>query len=283
MGGRRGRGSRRMTGDRYARIVAIGSGKGGVGKTNVAVNVAVALSRMGYRTGILDADFGLGNVDVMLGLTPGAHLAHVLSGEKSLNEILITGPGGIQILPASSGLRELTALTPSQRERLKITIDRLCLTLDFLLIDSASGISDNVIETLLLAERIMLITSLEPSAIVDAYATAKVLNAASPTREIGVVVNSVHTAEEASLAFRQLDVAAGRFLNRSFRYYGFVSDDPALRDAVLMQRAVVEHLPQSPASRCFRILAARLAGLGPVTGRTIDTDALGSEEVSRCA
>src|SRR5690606_15681233 len=115
---------------------------------------------------------------------------------------------------------------------------------DYLLIDTAAGISDNVVDTLRLAERVVLVTSLEPSAVVDAYATAKVLTQTSPGTEIGVVVNAVRDGDEAGLAFRQLDVAATRFLGRNLRYYGFVAEDRAVRDAVLVQRAVVDHLPQ---------------------------------------
>jgi flagellar biosynthesis protein FlhG len=251
---------------RTAAVMAVASGKGGVGKTNVAVNLAVALSRLGHKVGLLDADFGLGNVDVMLGLAPERHVGHLLAGEALLNEIVLEGPGGVQIVPASSGLQSLTSLTAAQRHVLAAAFDTICGGLDYLLIDTASGISDNVLETLLLAGRVILVTSVEPAAIVDAYATAKVLSAAAPATEIGIVVNSVRDGEEASLAFRQLDVAANRFLGRSLRYYGFITHDPAVRDAVLMQRAIVDHLPQAPASRCFRILAARMAGLDPVQG-----------------
>jgi flagellar biosynthesis protein FlhG len=252
---------------RAATVMAIASGKGGVGKTNIAVNLAVALTRLRHRVGLLDADFGLGNVDVLLGLSPERHLGHLLAGDATLQEIVISGPGGVQIVPASSGLQSLTALTPAQRHVLAAAFDTLCEQLDFLLIDTASGISDNVVESMLLAGRVVLITSVEPAAIVDAYATAKVLSAASPSTEIGIVVNSVRTPEEASLTFRQLDVAANRFLGRRLQYYGFVSEDPAVRDAVLVQRAIVDHMPQSAASRCFRVLAARMAGLGPVHGQ----------------
>jgi flagellar biosynthesis protein FlhG len=273
---------------RTATVMAIASGKGGVGKTNVAVNLAVALARLRHRVGLFDADFGLGNVDVLLGLAPERHIGHLLAGEATLHDIVIDGPGGVQIVPASSGLQSLTSLSPAQRIILAAAFDSVCARLDYLLIDTASGISDNVVETMLLAGRVILVTSIEPAAIVDAYATAKVLSAASPDIEIGIVVNSVRNAEEASLAFRQLDVAANRFLNRPLSYYGYVSEDPAVRDAVVSQRAIVEHMPQAPASRCFRILAAKVAGLGPVSGHGLRlvTDARTTvpvTEVSQCA
>lgn len=245
-----------------ATVVAVTSGKGGVGKTSVTVNLGLSLARLGYRVGVIDADFGLGNVDVMLGLTPHSHIGHLLSGEKTLDDIILNGPLGLRVIPASSGLQSLTSMTAMQRRQLLAALDAFRTRLDFLLIDTAAGISDNVIETLRLAERIALVTSLEPSAVVDAYATAKVLTQTTPQTEIGVVVNGVRDGDEAGLAYKQLDVAATRFLGRSLRYYGFIAEDRAVRDSVLVQRAVVDHVPQSPASRCFRILASRLAGLG---------------------
>ena len=245
-------------------MIAVASGKGGVGKTNVAVNLSVALARLGHRVGLIDADFGLGNVDVLLGLAPEHHIGHLLAGEASLDDLLLPGPAGVQIVPAGSGLRALTSLTPAQRAVLADAFERLCASVDFLLIDTPSGISDNVIDTMLLAGRVMIVTSVEPAAIVDAYATIKVLSSASPTTEIGIVVNNVRSGDEASLAYRQLDIAANRFLNRALRFYGFVLEDRAVRDAVLVQRSIVDHMPQSDAGRCFRILAARVAGLAPV-------------------
>ncbi len=151
-----------------ATVLAITSGKGGVGKTNVGVNLAVALQARGFRTGILDADFGLGNVDVLLGLTPDAHVGHLVAGEKTLQDVFVDGPQGVRIIPASSGIQSLTALNAVQRDRLFKAVDRACEELDFLLIDTASGISDNVMHMLGIAQRVVLVTSLEPSAVVDA-------------------------------------------------------------------------------------------------------------------
>jgi flagellar biosynthesis protein FlhG len=267
-------------------VLAVASGKGGVGKTNVAVNLAVALARLGRTVSLIDADFGLGNVDVMLGLSPEFHIGHVLSGDKTLEDISLPGPAGVQIVPAGSGLREMTSLNTSQRARLAATMAKLRKSFEFILIDTASGISDNVIDTLQLADRLLLVTNLDPSAVVDAYATAKLVSA-SCRAEVGIVVNGVRDAQEASLAFRQLDVASVKFLGRSLKYYGFVADDPAVREATLAQRAVVEHEPQSAASRCFRILAARIAGMGPVPGQAgRAAPGLGEvppPEVSQCA
>lgn len=253
-------------GNRPAATIAVTSGKGGVGKTSVVVNLAVALARMRNRVGILDADFGLGNVDVLLGLAPECHLGHLLSGEKDIEDIVVSGPQGVKILPASSGLRELTALTERQWLRLADGLERLCRDLDFLLIDTAAGVSDNVVELLLSAQRVLVVTSLEPSAMVDAYAMIKVLTTNEASKEIAVLVNGARDGDEAEMVFRQLEVATSRFLQRELRYFGFVPFDPAVREAVLVQRPIVDHRPQSPASRCFRMLASKIAGLAPVGG-----------------
>jgi flagellar biosynthesis protein FlhG len=239
--------------------IAVTSGKGGVGKTNVVVNVAVAMARLGHRVAILDADFGLGNVDVLLGLAPQLHLGSVLAGDAALADILVQGPLGVQVIPSSSGIRALTALTPAHWERLQRVLDDIAEFADFLIIDTASGISDNVIELLGLAQRVLVVTALEPTAVVDAYAVIKLLSTSSPQREIGLLVNSARDATDAQLVFAQLQVAAQRFLKRRLVYYGFIAHDPAVREAVLMQRPIVDHQPQASASRCFRMLATRLS------------------------
>jgi flagellar biosynthesis protein FlhG len=247
-------------------IIAITSGKGGVGKTNVVINLAASLARLGHRVGVIDADFGLGNVAELLGLTPAYHLGHVLSGEKSLHDVTLPGPAGVKIIPAGSGIRALTALNAVQWRRLRSVIHTISADLDFLLIDTAAGVSDNVVELLLLAERVLVVTSFDPAAVVDAYAVIKILTAAAPKKDIGVVINGTRDADEAGLVFRQLDIAASRFLARNLRFDGYIVQDPCVREAMLGQRPIVDHLPQAPASRCFRILASRIAGHTPDGG-----------------
>jgi flagellar biosynthesis protein FlhG len=255
---------------RTGTAIAVGSGKGGVGKTNVAVNLSVALARLGHRVALVDADFGLGNVDVLLGLAPEHHIGHLLNGDAPLEQVLVTGPAGVQILPASSGLRELTTFNPTQRAIVADVFAQLRRTFDFVLIDTAAGISDAVVDTMLLADRVAVVTSVEPAAIVDAYATVKVLTGAAPATEIGIVVNRVDTAEDANLAYKQLELASLRFLRRGLKFYGFIADDVALRNAVLAQRAVVDEMPQAEATRSFRLLAARVSAFSPIDRKAAD-------------
>jgi len=273
-------------------IVAITSGKGGVGKTSLTINLAVALARIGRRVGILDADLGLGNVDVMLGLAPSEHLGAVVSGELTVDEIGVEGPDGIRVVPAGSGIPALTALSSSQRARLSDAVQSLGDTLDFLLVDTAPGIADNVLDVIKLADRVIVVTSNEPTAIVDAYAMVKVLLTGSSDREIGILVNGARDGDEAQNVFRQLDAAVRRFLRRPIRYYGFVERDPAVSEAVVSQAPLVTCQPDAPASRSFRRLALRVANWpsrGPaVTARQTPPAAAATltaeeEEAPRCA
>ncbi|MGE3578466.1 MAG: MinD/ParA family protein [Vicinamibacterales bacterium] len=268
-----------------ATVIAVTSGKGGVGKTHVAINVGVALARLGYRTGVIDADFALGNVDVLLGLSGEHHLGHVMTGQRGLRDVALTGPQGLQVFPASSGVQSLATLSAGQQGTLADAVRDVRGGFDFLLVDTATGISDGVLQAIGLADQVLLVASMEPAGLVDAYATIKVLNSRYPTRPIGVVVNGVVDAAEAQLAFRQLDTAADRFLKRSLRYLGFVSRDPLVQDAILAQRPVVDHNPQAPASRCFRVLASRIAGLAPGHGRGTHIGARGASgmEMPQCA
>jgi flagellar biosynthesis protein FlhG len=234
-----------------------------VGKTTVSVNLAVAMSRLGHQVGLVDADFALGNVDVVLGLAPDHHLGSVLVGARSVSEIILDGPSGIRVLPAGSGVRALSRLDDAKWTRLAHAMDEAGRSLDFLLFDTATGVSDNVLDVVGLADYVLVVTTFEPAAVVDAYAVIKLVTASAPGKRIGLVVNATRDAEEAHVVYRQIATAAERFLNRSIRFDGYVLEDRAIRDSILGQVPVLERDSAGPASRCIRRLAARLASTRP--------------------
>jgi flagellar biosynthesis protein FlhG len=243
---------------RPATRIAVTSGKGGVGKTSLAINLAVAIARLGHRVGVLDADFGLGNIDVMLGLTPEHHLGSVLDGTRSVTDITIEGPSGVRIVPAGSGVRALTSLDEPRWTRLVGALDEIGQSLDFLLMDTATGISDNVLEVVRLADYVLVLTSYDPAAVVDAYATIKLIVASERAKPIGVVVNAARDEAQGGIVFKQISAAADRFLGRSLRYDGYVVEDRAIRDSALAQRPLVGGEICGPAESCIRRLARRL-------------------------
>lgn len=241
------------------KIIAVTSGKGGVGKTNVAANLAVSLSELDKKVVVLDADFGLANLDVLLGLTPRYHLGHVLYGNKSLSEVMVQGPGGIQIIPASSGLQRMSDLTMAQRNHLVESFALLDLDTDYFIIDTAAGISRNVIHFLMSAHEVIVISSPEPTAIVDAYAVIKIILAEDHKKNVQVVINSVDSADDAPEIFCQINSVVKQFLNREIAYLGHIERDAHVSKAVRSQMLVTHRYPNAPASVCFRNLARRVA------------------------
>ncbi len=241
------------------KILAVTSGKGGVGKTNVVANLAVSLSELGKKVVVLDADFGLANIDVLLGLTPRFHLGHVLFGNKSLSEIMVQGPHGIRIIPASSGLQRLSELTPEQREHLVESFALLDSDTDYFIIDTAAGISHNVIHFLLAAHEVIVVSAPEPTAIVDAYAVIKIILAEDPSKIIHVLINSVQREAEAREVFAQINSVVNRFLSCQISYLGHIERDSHVPQAVRSQVLVTHMYPEAPASRCFRSLARTVA------------------------
>ncbi len=255
--GKRGTGPGRRAAAR-TKIIAVTSGKGGVGKTNVVANLAVCLSEMGKKVVVLDADFGLANIDVLLGLTPRFHLGHVLFGNKTLTEIMVQGPKGIRIIPASSGLQRLSELTQEQRSQLVESFADLGSDTDYLLVDTAAGISTNVIHFLMAAHEVIVVSAPEPTAIVDAYATIKIILAEDPSKPVHVLINSVQAESEAREVFSQINTVVKRFLNCEVSFLGHVERDGHVRQAVRSQVLVTHLYPSAPASRCFRSLAHTL-------------------------
>ena len=246
------------------RVICVTSGKGGVGKTNLSANLAFAFANLGKKVLILDADLNLANVDVLLGLTPKYNLHHVFLGEKTLQEVMIEGPGGIKILPGSSGILELARLTENERLYFLTEMEELGNEIDILLIDTAAGINDNVIYFNLAAqERIVLLTP-EPTSLTDAYALIKVLSSRHEVRRFKVLVNMAHSGQEAKHVFRQLSTVCDQFLDTlSLDFLGYIPYDKNLVKAVRGQRLVTEAFPDSEAANTFSLLAEDLLNRPP--------------------
>jgi flagellar biosynthesis protein FlhG len=247
-----------------ATIVAVAGATGGVGKTSLTVNLAASLARLGYHTGILDADLGPGNVNMMLGLTPTRHARAVLAGEQTIADVRIEARDGIRVIPAANGCRAVTTMTDAHWQRLRHTIVDAAHHLDVLLIDTATGLSDRVIDLARLTDHVLVVAAVAPTAMVDAYAMLKLLHEGPTRARVGVVVNATRDDAEGLLVYRHLRLPVARFLNQTLHYYGSIADDPRVRKAVLEQRPVVSRNPDSPASRGYRRLALRVANVDPV-------------------
>ncbi len=241
--------------------IAITSGKGGVGKTNVVVNLGVALSKMNTKVAILDADYGLGNIDILLGIEPKMDISDLLKDIASLEEILVTRDE-LMIIPASSGVQSLSQLSEYQEILLYKELKKLEQMADLLIIDTAAGISDNVISLLLAADEVILVISPDSTSIVDAYAVVKVVSELDAFKKFSVITNMVRDEDEAAEIFLKISRAVKKFLKREVHYLGHVKRDEKLVEAMKYQEAVVEKFPNCPASRnCMelaRILKERI-------------------------
>ncbi len=247
------------TPDTQLRTFAVTSGKGGVGKTNLVVNLSLELIRAKRRVLLIDADLGLANVDVLLGLTPRYSMRDVLSGDKSINDVLVQGPGGLQILPGASGVSELSSLSTDEKLLLLQQLDTVESEADTVIVDTAAGISDMVLYfNIAVQERIVIATG-EPTSLTDAYALIKVLYTRHQEKRFKLLVNNVRDAMEAKQVYRKMSTAAAHFLRGvSLDYLGFIPTDPAVNRSVMMQKPLVLAFPNSPASQAVRALAKRI-------------------------
>ena len=241
------------------RVMCFSSGKGGVGKTSMVTNIALAMANLGNRVMILDADLGLANVDVILGLSPKYSIKHLFSGEKTLEEILVPGPGGIKILPSGSGVPELVNLNEGEKLLLLSEMERLDSPPEVMLIDTAAGIADNVLYFNIAARQRVVIVTPEPTSITDAYALIKVLSGRHQIRDFMILVNWVKNEQEARKVFKQLSAVADRFLGMlRLLYIGYIPRDTAISRAVRQQRPALELYPDSKACREFRNVAENI-------------------------
>lgn len=243
---------------KYVKTIAVTSGKGGVGKTNVVANLAIAIKKLGKDVIIMDADLGLSSIDVLLNVAPRYTIQHVLNSEMRLRDILIDGPKGIKILPAGCGIQELTALDEFQRLRILEEFDSFDSDVDVLLIDTAPGISENVAFFCIAAQEIVIVTSQEPTSLTDAYALIKVLCTRYQEKEFSIIVNSVRNSHEGFEVFSRLSLATERFLNISLDYLGYIPSDAHVQEAVRAQRAFVDIYPNGLAARQIHEIATRV-------------------------
>jgi flagellar biosynthesis protein FlhG len=225
-------GIRQMNASKPVRVMAVTSGKGGVGKSNITVNLAVAMAQCGENVIVMDADLGLANIDVLLGLSPKLNLSHVIQGECSLEEIIIDGPAGIKIIPASSGSASMSDLTPAENAGVIRSFSELTQPLDTLLIDTAAGLSDSVISYLRAAREVIVVVCDEPASITDAYAMIKVLNRDFGVQRFHVLANQTQSIQQGRDLYMKLSKVSEKYLDATLDFLGSVPYDEYLKKAV---------------------------------------------------
>ena len=268
-------------------VIAVTSGKGGVGKTNVSVNLAVSLAAQGRSVVLFDADLGLANVDIALGLKPKYDIRHVISGERTLEEILVEGPNGIRVVPASSGVSSMTSLTSQQQAGLIRAFNELTFPVDALIVDTGAGIDLSVLTFTSACQEIIVVICDEPTSITDAYALIKVLNRECGVKRFQLLANMVDNDSQGRQLYDKVSRVADRFLDVHLGYLGAIPRDDYLRKAVQQQNAVVQAYPRSPSAQALVRLAKAIdnpasvhqspGGLGFFVERLIHYGTLGIE------
>jgi len=239
-------------------VVAVTGGKGGVGKTNVAVNLSVSLAQMGRRTLLLDADLGLANVDILLGISPKETLVDVIDGKCALRDVMCNGPSGLKVIPASSGTQKMVQLPSSAHAGLIHGFSELNDELDVLVIDTAAGISDTVVSFVRAAQETIIVACNEPTSITDAYALIKLLNSEHGLFQFRLVANMVRSSQDAKDLYTKLCNVTDRFLDIGIQLVGAIPYDEHIRKAVMRRKALTELYPQSPAAIAFKALAQKV-------------------------
>ena len=251
-------GLREMVNPRPVRAVAVTGGKGGVGKTNVSVNLGVAAAEMGQKVMLLDADLGLANIDVVLGVHPKFDLSHVMRGECSLEEAIVEGPAGLKVIPGASGVQALADLSPAEHTGLIRAFSELAGDTELLIVDTAAGISDTVLSFSRASHEIIVVVCDEPASITDAYAIIKLLNRDYGHQRFRILANMVRSAQEGRELFNKMCRVTDRYLDVTLGFMGAVPYDDSLRKAVRAQRPVVQAYPRSRVAQAFRNLAKKI-------------------------
>lgn len=247
--------------EKVTRIITVTSGKGGVGKSNFAVNLAIALTELKQKVILLDADLGLANVDVILGISPAYNLAHVIVGDKSIMDIICEGPRGIKIIPGGTGMQELANLKDWQLENFLTKLSQLEGQADYLIIDTGAGLSRTVLSFTLAADEVIVVTTTEPTALTDAYGMIKTIRQQRYQGMIRLVVNRVTTDNEGSVVYNKLKIAINRFLKYSIEYLGQIREDPKVGQAVKEQQPFLIAYPYTQATQDIYAMAAKISNV----------------------
>lgn len=248
-----------MSGLNPIQVIAVTGGKGGVGKSNTSVNLAIGLAEQGKRVVLLDADLGLANLDILLGLSVNKNISDVLAGEATLADVLVDGPSGIKIIPAASGTKEMANLGEMEHAGIIGALSELADFMDVLIVDTAAGISKTVTSFVRASQEALIVVTDEPTSITDCYALIKVLNRDCRMTRFRVVCNMVRTPTEGQALFNKLVKVTDRFLDVALQYCGSIPMDEAVRKSVQRQKAVLEAYPRSKAAVAYRSLAQKVA------------------------
>lgn len=249
---------RNMHRAKKTKVIAVTGGKGGVGKTNLSLNLAISSAKRGQKVLVLDADLGLANIDVMLGLRVDRNLSHVLSGECTLDEILVTGPHGVKIAPATSGTKSMSELSAREHAGLIRAFGELQTPVEMLIVDTAAGISDMVVSFSRASQEVIIVVCDEPTSLTDAYALIKILNREHGVFKFKVVANMVRSEREGKELFSKLSKVTGRFLDIALELVAIVPFDENVRKSIRKQTAIVDAFPGSPAAKAISNLADKV-------------------------
>jgi len=251
-------GLRKIVNPKPVKVIAVSGGKGGVGKTSVSINLATSLAKDGEEVLLLDADLGLANIDVLLGLNPAYDLSHVIAGERTLEEVIIDGPANVKVIPASSGISRMANLTAKEQAGLINAFGELGHSIDVMVVDTAAGISDSVINFCCASHEVVVVVCDEPASITDAYAFIKVMSREHKVDRFQIIANMAHTTQEGRELFHKLSTATDRFLDVMLTFMGAIPYDERLRKAVQHQRAVVDAFPRSPSALAMTRMARQV-------------------------